>query len=102
MKGFFTPGEIALPLAVYCEWLMAQHMPVNTLRQDVSYLDTRDSLYNAVISCVTVNSSTFAVTATVSINNPPRQTINYLAIIDRSNCQEVEDTPTVMLLTEIK
>ena len=105
MPGFFTPGEIAIPLAAYTEAMMAAE--IGTLSEDdrmqPGFLAARDALYRAVINSITVNSETFAVTAVVNIGSPPRgRPTSYLAIIDRSNCNDPEDSPTVLFLSEIK
>ena len=104
VKGFFTPGEIAIPLAAYTEQMMAAE--IGTLSEDdrmqPGFLAARDALYRAVINSITVNSETFAVTTTVLIGNPPRgRPTWYLAIIDRHNCNDPEDSPTVLFVSEI-
>jgi len=99
VKGFFTPGEIAIPLAMYAEQLMNVS---NDDRKKAWYLDARNELYRYVISSVTVNSDTFAVTAVVNIDNPPRQTTSYVALLDRSGCIDRDDSPSILFMAEVK
>ncbi|MFB3890428.1 MAG: hypothetical protein ACE15C_00245 [Phycisphaerae bacterium] len=85
--GYLTPGEVAIPLADYTMalWQMAGY---NNDPTQVNYLAARDALYRSISNLVTVNSDVFAANIVVQLrdlNNLPRFTWNYLAVIDRSN-----------------
>jgi hypothetical protein len=87
--GFLTPGEIAIPLAWYVDYLMGiDGDSESELRDQAGYIETRDSLYRAVANLITVNSTTFAATArnqrgTSSAASATRQVM----VFDRGNCQ---------------
>ncbi|MFP4052368.1 MAG: hypothetical protein ACLFV7_00720 [Phycisphaerae bacterium] len=112
-RGFYSPGEIAIPLAAYMNRRLgcSGNFPkpdsnINDLKIVLTpdYLEARDALYRAVADLVTVRSDTFAVVIHVQVGEdvPAKYSWKYLAIIDRSNVNDPEDTPAVILFTPLK
>jgi len=114
INGFLTPGEIAIPLADYANklagWLDYNDTPqsdpaILDIVQDRDYIRQRDSLYTAISNLITVNSDTYAANIRVQIGDDPAEKDNvwyYITVIDRSNCRKPEDTPAVLLFSEVK
>ncbi len=112
IKGFLTPGEIAIPLAQYIADRLRD--PANLTSGDFrdfkkwsGYLETRDSLYKAISNLITVKSDVFAANIVVQLRDGEdptavKRTWKYLAVIDRSNCREGGHLPAVLLFTEIE
>ncbi len=105
IEGFLTPGEIAIPLADFADELM-ETLGIANLRQQEWYLETRDSLYRPISNLITVNSDVYAATIEVQLRDAgattPKQTWNYITVLDRSNCRAVGDLPAVLLFSEVK
>jgi len=117
-RGFLTPGEIAVPLADYANKLAGwtnysrtpEHDPgIRDVVVDRDYILERDSLYRAVSNLITVRSDTYAVNIRVDLydngddpsSDPPLRSWYYIAVIDRSNCRTPQDTPAVLLFSEV-
>ncbi len=112
-EGFRTPGELAVPLAHYMSTRLgwdpsttdpAGDAAVRNLVQHPDFTTARDQLYNAVANLVTVRSDTFAAIIHVQVGEdvPAKNAWKYLAIIDRSNCNDSEDEPAVLVFTPLK
>ncbi len=113
LEGFRTPGELAVPLAHYMSARLgwdpsttdpAANAAVRKLVQHPEFIDARDRLYNAVANLVTVRSDTFAAIIHVQVGDdvPAKNAWKYLAIIDRSNCNDPEDEPAILVFTPLK
>ncbi len=109
IAGFLTPGELAIPLADYTNWLLGwrNYASENTsLTKDRGYIRDRDSLYNAVSNLITVNSDTYAANIMVelrdALSGQMRHRWYYIVVIDRSNCYKPDQTPAVLLFSEVK
>ncbi|MCK4275409.1 MAG: hypothetical protein KAX78_02780, partial [Phycisphaerae bacterium] len=115
IAGFLTPGEIAIPLADYYhglkDWTDYNSTASDELdiTQNKDYIRNRDSLYRAISNLITVNSDTYAVNIRVDLydigeapGDEPAQSWYYVAVIDRSNCRSLGDTPAVLLFSEVK
>ncbi|MFW5690192.1 MAG: hypothetical protein ACOCXY_00095 [Planctomycetota bacterium] len=113
LEGFRTPGELAVPLAHYMSTRLgwdpsttdpSSNAAVRTLVQHPDFIAARDELYNAVANLVTVRSDTFAAIIHVQVGEdvPAKNAWKYLAIIDRSNCNDSEDEPAVLVFTPLK
>ena len=102
ISGFRTPGQIAALLGSHT---MANLMgPLALTPENANYLDVRDELYRSIANVITVNSDVYTVYIRVQLGNQsnPRYKWNYLAVIDRSNCRTEDDTPAVLLFSQVK
>ncbi len=66
---------------------------------------TRDSIYAAISSCITVNSDMYAVTIKVQVGANPNETERawyYMAIVDRGCATSSNHKPAVLLFTQVK
>ncbi len=108
VEGFMSPAEISIPLIQYAkDNLMGGGLVVS----DADYVAVRDSLYIPVSNLITVNSDVYAVYIYVKANEEGAAGTadaksgcewRYIAVIDRSNCRAVDDTPAVLLFSELK
>jgi len=101
-RGFLTPGEVAIPLGSYVD----QAMQANNAaaRKAADYMEKRNALYAAVGNCLTTRSDVFAVHILVQYGedkDSPRQKWYYLAVIDRSSVRKEDDSPAVLLFTQV-
>ncbi len=87
--GFLTPGEVAVPLAWYADYLMGiESDPGSEIRKQAGYLEARDSLYRAIANHITVNSTTFAATARAQRGtSSAASATRSVMVFDRGNCQ---------------
>jgi|GEM_PF-5597406 len=106
--GFLTAGEISIPLASYADALLT---PAGVQEQNYCYQTARDSVYRAVSNLITVNSDVYAVYIYVKANEEGAAGTadaksgcewRYIAVVDRSNCRDADDTPAVLLFSELK
>jgi hypothetical protein len=117
IKGFLTPGELAVPLGDYMNdriasaafaktWIQLAPGQKDELLKSADYHTVRDFLYNAVSNVVCVNSDTFAVT--ICVRAIPAGAIgqpidwHYVAVIDAGACKLAGQQPAVLLFTEVK
>lgn len=113
-KAFKTPGEIASVLAEYMEAKFTRTkraltgIPADELdaldKGQPNYLSARDMLYGYVSNLICTQSDVFAVYVHIQTNDSkdPEAKWQYLAVIDRSNCENEDDEPTLLLFTRLK
>lgn len=113
-EGFRTPGEIANVLAEYMEAKFTEAKrnftgdPTADLepidRGQPSYFDARDMLYGYVSNLICTQSDIYAVYILIQTDDSdePESQWRYLAVLDRSNCEDEDDTPTLLLFTRLK
>jgi len=109
-KAFLTPGELAFVLNDYVEVKLGTNHA--TAVNAATFLDERNKLYHAVANLITVNSDVFQATVLVQLREVKKstgaltgktlQTWRYVALMDRGNCMQATDRPTVLLMTEVK
>jgi len=107
-KGFMAVGEVAIPLIDY---LNKAYLDANSsltpeqLEQRADYLDARNKLYSSISNLISVNSDTYVVNIAIELREPGGttaiQTWYYVAVIDRSNCVAADDTPAVLLFSQV-
>ncbi len=102
ISGFLTPGQIAIPMASYARTNLMGTTPLTP--ENAGYLAVLDGLYRSIANVITVNSDVYTVYIRVQIGGgaSPRYKWNYLAVIDRSNCRTEDDTPAVLLFSQVK
>ncbi|MDY6913527.1 MAG: hypothetical protein SVT52_03615 [Planctomycetota bacterium] len=108
IDGFLTAGEVAIPLADYVtDRILAANggLTLDDLKKLAPYLEARDALYRSISNLITVNSDVYAANIVVQLRDSDgntRYTWNYIAVLDRSNCDDTGDQPAVLLFSEIK
>ncbi|MCK4601985.1 MAG: lamin tail domain-containing protein, partial [Phycisphaerae bacterium] len=106
IKGFLAAGEVAIPLADYAHKLMEDAgLTLANAQKDQNYLEVRDATYRSISNLIAVNSDIFAANIAIQLrdeDNTIKQTWYYLAVIDRSNCGNADNTPAVLLFCEVK
>ena len=104
---FLTPGELAVPLADYANFLMGctTDAAIQTKLKTKDYVEARDAMYRAVANVVTVRSDVYAVNIRVQLGTPlqaPLRLWYYVAVVDRGNCLTREDIPAILLFSRVK
>jgi hypothetical protein len=112
LPSFLSPGEIAVPLAHYmCKRLgwdpavdPGNNSGAREIVQHPDFVRARDELYTAVANLITVRSDTYAAVIHVQVGEdvPTKNVWKYLAILDRSNCNDADDEPAILLFTPLK
>lgn len=107
IRGFLTPGEVAVPLADYVTYAIWARYPgdLAQLQKEVGYIYARDTLYRSISNLITVNSDVFAVNMMVQLraaDGSVRQDWYYVAVVDRSNCRQGGHVPAVLLFSQVK
>jgi hypothetical protein len=101
--GFFTPAELAIPLADYVDTALLD-LATNPDRAKLAgYIEARNDLYRAVSNVVAVSSDLYAVSILVKAQGAggPERTWRYLAVIDRSACRRAGDMPSVRMFSRV-
>jgi hypothetical protein len=118
-RGFVTPGEVAIPLGDYMEYLMTKTpfpngiSSADAVRKDPDFARARNSLFSgtasylptvAIADCITTRSDVFGVYIHVQLDAPipARYKWRYLAIVDRSCVLGPKDFPAVLMFSEVK
>ena len=95
-RPYHTPSQVGKVLADYADGELTNKTAVN-------YLTRRNSIYAAIADLITVNSDVFAVYIRTQIGNDANASASYhVAVIDRSNCVDNDDTPQILMYAEIK
>lgn len=109
VRGFLTPGEVAVPLGDYVDSLIYDAAASGTraealaaARMESDYLRARDAIYRTVINHLTTRSDTYAVSIRVQLGNPAEAVWYYVALIDRGNMTSSADKPAVLLFTRVR
>jgi hypothetical protein len=102
-RCFLTPGEIMIPIAAWVDGYMSSFVGanINTNFHSLNYLVKFRTTYRNVANLLTVNSDTFVVYIRIQLDNPAIHAWDYLAVIDRSNCTTANDSPAVLLFSEV-
>ena len=112
-RAFLTPAEVAIPLASYMNLAILARVnssstgggstyTFDSLAAHPGFFEARNALYRAIADCITTRSDVFAVYIKVQYGAAARYSWYYLAVIDRSNVIQADDTPAILLFTEIQ
>jgi len=112
--GFMAAGEVGVPLVDYVNQAYLVANPTKTidnLERIGEYINARNKLYRSISNLITVNSDVYAVYIYVKANEEGAAGTadaksgcewRYIAVVDRSNCRDADDTPAVLLFSELK
>jgi hypothetical protein len=102
-RCFLTPGEVMIPIAAWVDGYQTSFVGGNaqTNFHGLNYLVKFRTTYRNVANLLTVNSDTFVVYIRIQLDNPAIHAWDYLALIDRSNCTTANDSPAVLLFSEV-
>jgi len=106
IHAFLTPGEVAIPLAAYMRTVILGHpsasgMTWDQVRSRPGAYEALHALYRSIADCITTRSDVFGIYIKVQYGAGGRYAWNYLAVVDRSNVLEKDDTPAILLFCEI-